>query len=100
VVDGELKGLLPMPPIDGIAAGRHTVRLSKTGYVDWQSDVFIDPGEATPVWATLTEIERPWYQKWWVWTIVGATAVAGGLTSYLLLQGGPPPTDGGNFQLP
>lgn len=100
IVDGELEGMLPMPPIDDLAAGRHTVRLSKSGFVDWESDFFVDPGEATPVWATLMELPRPWYEKWWVWTIVGATVVAGGLTTYLLLEGGPPPTDGGNHRLP
>ncbi|MFC1611017.1 PEGA domain-containing protein [Myxococcota bacterium] len=101
VVDGKLEGTLPMPPIRGLTAGRHSVRLAKGGYLDWESDFFVDPGEATPVWASLVETPEPWYRKWWVWTVVGAALTAGGLAGYYVYAvSSPPPTDGGNFELP
>jgi hypothetical protein len=34
----------------------------------------------------------PWYKRWWVWAIVGAVAVGGGVTAGVLASGG----DGGS----
>ena len=45
------------------------------------------------------EPTRPIYKKWWFWTGVGAVAAAGGVGTYLLLSGGPPGTDLGNYTL-
>jgi len=46
-----------------------------------------------------SEPTRPIYRKWWFWTGVGAVAVAGGVGTYLVLSGGPPGTDLGNYTL-
>ena len=75
-----------MPPIESLPAGMHTVRLSKDGFLDWQSDFFVDPGETTPMWVSLTEAPTPWYKKWWVWTAVGGILAVGGATAVYLLQ--------------
>lgn len=45
------------------------------------------------------EPSKPIYKKWWFWTGVGAVAVAGGVGTYLVLSGGPPGTDLGNYTL-
>ena len=45
------------------------------------------------------EPSNPIYKKWWFWTGVGAVAVAGGVGTYLVLRGGPPGTDLGNYTL-
>jgi len=92
-VDNRKRGEIPMPPLGNLQSGRHIVRLTKSGFFNWQSEVYVDPGETTAVWAKLTEKPEKWYQKWWVWTLVGV-AVAGGVTAAVLLGAGkeaPPP---------
>lgn len=93
-INGEEKGELPMPPLTELPAGVHTVRLTKSGYLDWQSQFFIAPDEATPMWVSLQEAPAPWYKKWWVWTIAG-TVVAGsaGIIAYALTRPSPPQGD-------
>lgn len=94
-LDAVKRGRLPMPPVAELPAGRHTVRVAKDGFFDWRSDVYVDPAETTAVWARLEERPARWYQKWWVWTLVGAV-VAGGVTAAVLLAGddGAPPPHG------
>lgn len=92
-LDAVKRGRLPMPPVAELPAGRHTLRVAKDGYFDWRSDVYVDPAETTAVWARLEERPARWYQKWWVWTLVGMV-VAGGVTAAILLTGderAPPP---------
>ena len=83
-VDGAKLGELPLAPRSGFEGGRYSVRLAKEGYLDWQSDVYVDPGETTLVWATLKPVPEAWYEKWWVWTAVGV-AVAGGVTTAIVV---------------
>ncbi len=77
-VDGNSAGTLPLPPLEGIPAGRHTVRLSKDGFYDVQTDVYVNPGEATVVWGQLEKRPTPWYQTWWFWTLSGGAVLAAG----------------------
>ncbi len=83
-------GELPMAPQDDIPSGRLSVRITKGGYFDWESDVFVQPAETTAVWAELEEIPVAWYEKWWVWGIVGAVVAAGTTTAVLLADQEPP----------
>lgn len=85
-VDGEPRGNLPAPPARIDASGRHLVRVSKDGFFDWQSEIYVDPGETTAVWTRLEERPEKWYQKWWVWTIVGVVVAGGATTAAILLQ--------------
>jgi len=78
-VDQAPVGKAPLP-IDALGAGRHEVRVSQNGFFDWHGDVYVDQAETTSVWAQLKDRPQQWYQKWWVWTIVGA-AVAGGVAA-------------------
>lgn len=75
-VDNEKVGILPMPPLSGLAPGRHSVRVSKEDFFDWRTDIFVEPGNTTAVWALLEEQPAKWYEHWWVWGAVGAV-VAG-----------------------
>jgi hypothetical protein len=93
-VDEVAKGEVPLPPIADVPVGRHTVRLSKDGFLDWQSELFVDPGETTPLWVELSEAPTPWFKKWWVWTIVGGIVVAGGTAAVLLNRGAPSTSSG------
>jgi len=95
--DKEL-GQHPLPPIKDIAVGRHSLRIAKEGYYDWLSDTYVDPSESTAMWAELAEQPERWYQKWWLWTIVGVVAAGGG-TSAVLLNRKPPDTSSGDIDI-
>ncbi len=100
-LDDEELGQLPLKPIAALAAGRHSLRISKDGYFDWRTDFYVEPGGMTPLWAELIEEPLRWYQRWWVWTIVGVAAAAGaglgvgfyidGATKFPQIQGGAHP---------
>lgn len=83
-IDNRKIGALPMPPIGALAAGRHSVRVVRSGYYDWQQDAYIDPGDTTALWAKLTPQPERWYEKWWLWTGVGAV-VLGGVTAAIVV---------------
>ena len=69
------------------------------GYFDWHGDVYVDPLETTSIWAQLSPRPQAWYQKWWVWTIVGA-AIAGGTTAAIVETRQPSRTDTGTVSYP
>lgn len=81
-VDGVQRGRVPLPPIGNLVADKHSVRLRHAGYQDWYSDVFITPGDTTALWVVMQEKPQHWYQKWWVWTVVGSVLLGGGLGTY------------------
>ena len=83
-IDNEKVGALPMPPIDELSAGRHSVRIVRSGFYDWQQDAYIDPGDTTALWAKLTPQPERWYEKWWLWAGVGAVVV-GGVTAAIVV---------------
>lgn len=87
-IDGAAIGVLPMRPKALDRSGRMQVRVAKDGFFDWESDVFVNPGEATAVWAELEPVPEQWYETWWLWTIVGVAVVGGGVTAGILAQGG------------
>jgi TolB-like protein len=74
-LDETLLGELPLPPKTDVRGGHHTVRLEKNGYFDWQSELYVNGGDTTVVWAELQPKPEQWYEKWWVWTIVGVAVV-------------------------
>lgn len=88
-VDNERVGELPLPPIPELATGRHSIRLVRNGFFDWQQDAYVDPGETTALWAELQARPERWYEKWWVWTAVGGAVVVG-LTATLIVVNQPP----------
>ncbi len=76
-VNNEEVGDLPMPPLTELSPGRYAVRLEKGGYFDWRSDVYVTPNDTSVIWADPEKQPAQWYQKWWVWTIVGGVVVGG-----------------------
>ncbi len=94
-VDDRSAGELPRAPIADLEAGRHSLRVSKGGYFDFFSDVYVDPQETSPVWAQLQERPARWYQTWWFWTIVGVVAAGAGVTTAVLLTRSEPGTGTG-----
>jgi hypothetical protein len=100
-LDDQKHGELPMAPIADLQVGRHTLRVSKGGYFDFYSDVYVDPHETSAVWAQLSERPARWYQTWWFWTIVGTVVAGAGVTTAILLTRSEPGTGDGTvtFQL-
>jgi hypothetical protein len=86
IIDGDEIGSLPMPPSEVDNVGRHVIQVVKDGYLGWQSEVYVDPGETTAVWTALEEKPQKWYQKWWVWTIVGGVVLGGTTAMIYFLQ--------------
>ncbi len=97
-VDGVEAGVTPMPPLRGYGGGRYSVRLARDGYLDWQSDVYVDPGRTTAIWAEPEQVPQSWYEKWWVWAIVGAAA-AGGATAAVVATQRTPETGSGTVRV-
>jgi hypothetical protein len=100
-LDDEKRGELPMAPIADLRVGRHTLRVSKGGYFDFYSDIYVDPHETSAVWAQLDERPARWYQTWWFWSIVGTVVTGAGVTTAILLTRSEPGTGNGTvtFQL-
>jgi hypothetical protein len=80
-LDDVKKGKLPLPPLVNLDAGRHSVRVAKDGFFDWQSDIYVSPLETTAAWAQLRERPEKWYQKWWIWTAAGGIAVGSAIAA-------------------
>jgi len=94
-LDDQKQGELPMAPIADLNVGRHNLRVSKSGYFDFYSDVYVDPHETSAVWAQLGERPARWYQTWWFWTIVGTVVAGAGVTTAILLTRSEPGTGNG-----
>ena len=70
----------------GLSPGRHTARVSKDGFLEWRSDYYIESGATTAVWAELRPEPEHWFEKWWVWSIVGGVVAAGAGVAIWALQ--------------
>ena len=85
-VGDQVLGSIPFKSDILYPAGRLGVRITKPGYLDWRSDVFIQPGETNLIWADLkTEGKTKLLDRWWFWTIIG-TAIIGGTTAGVLMS--------------
>jgi TolB-like protein len=76
LVDGVPRGVVPLPPIQGIPAGAHTLLIVKSGFHDWSSDVYVEPAETTAVWVTQKSVPPRWFQRPWVWVLAGTASAA------------------------
>ena len=84
LLDDKPAGMLPCPPIADLPPGQHSVRLAKDGFLDWRSDIYIDPGGTTPLWVVLQEEPARWYETWWFWTGVGVVVAGAAITGMAL----------------
>lgn len=86
-VDQQLRGRTPLEPLVVPAPGRYTVRVRRPGHVDFVARLDVLPEATVEVKPTLSPVgivrEPKWYQKWWVWALVGGV-VAGGATAAVL----------------
>jgi len=81
-IDGVAKGTTPIE--ESVAAGSHTVTLSRSGYVTRSSTVVVSMGDKKSVELSL-EAEKGITSKWWFWTAVGAVVVGAAVTTTALL---------------
>ena len=72
--------------IPDLSPGRHSLRISKEDYLEWNSDVYVHPGEPTALTVELESRPRRWYQSWLFWTSVVAVAAGGAATAYFLTR--------------
>jgi TolB-like protein len=82
-VDGKPTGVISAEAISGLSPGRHTLRVSKEDFLDWSSDVYVQPSSATLVNVALEPVPGTWYSSPWFWTAVGAVVVGAGAGGYL-----------------
>lgn len=86
-------------PVDVLRpAGTYRVVVGKEGFLDYETDVTVRPGEEVDLRAALVVDEPSVLERWWFWA--GAAAIiAGGVTvTYFATRAEPepPPYDGGS----
>ena len=79
-MDGTPLGVSPLPPIPNLPPEQHAVQVSRDGFLEWQGDAYVEPGEATALWVKLEKRPLRWFERWWVWTIMGVAGTAGAAT--------------------
>jgi hypothetical protein len=85
-VDELSRGSTPLGPIKVPAPGRYAVRVKRAGHLDFVARLDVLPEATVEVKPTLTPIgsgRRRWYQRWWVWALVGG-AVAAATTATII----------------
>jgi TolB-like protein len=81
-------GVSPLPPLRALPPGKHNLRLKKAGFADWRSDIFVEPGEMTALWAPIVGLPTPWYKTWWFWTIAGGVVAGAAIATTVVVLGG------------
>ncbi len=99
VLDGEL---VEGPPprrgrgggprvVRGLEPGEHVLLVRAEGYDELEQAFQVERGETTELTLGLSRTpievveERPWYRRWWVWTILGVVVVGAGTATAVAL---------------
>lgn len=96
-VDAVDVGLAPV--IVSRPAGRYRVAVRHPGFLTYQVDAALQPGQRTDLRAKLEPDKPSLLGRWWFWAAAGAVVVAAGVTTYVLTRPDPerPPVDGGGL---
>ncbi|WP_428261230.1 PEGA domain-containing protein [Haliangium sp.] len=86
IIGGTSRGRTPLDPVRLPAPASYDIRIASEGYVPFEASAAVPPDSEVLVRASLARQESAWYKRWWVWTLVGVAAVAGGTTAYLLTR--------------
>jgi len=78
-VNGELAGVLPATTLGNFAPGKYSLLVSKRGYIDWRSDVYVTPNATTNIWVRMEETPVKWV-FWGFASVTAASLLGGGLT--------------------
>lgn len=79
-INARPRGKTPLTaPVRVLAPGSYRLLLERPQYLPFQASVTVMPDTTVDVSAHLSpEVKaRPWYRRWYVWTAIGAAAVAG-----------------------
>jgi len=91
-LDGGQPLELPLAePLSDLPPGKHRITLTAEGYHPLYQETWVEPGRRTEARMHAVALPRPWYRKWWAWTLL-ATAVAAGVTATVLLLPDEPET--------
>ena len=64
-------------PIRPLSVGRHNLRIVKEDFLEWQSDIYVNPGDKTSLAVELEPRPSKWYESWVFWTVVSGVALIG-----------------------
>lgn len=80
-------------------AGRYRVTVKKKGFLPFETQAVVDPGQTADVTAKLAVDKPSIVQKWWFWAGAGVVLAGAATTTYFLTRPEPerPPVDGGGL---
>ena len=85
-LDGAEPAVFPLEePLSEVVVGKHRVNLTAEGYYPLYQEAYVEPARITELNLKLQALPRPWYKKWWPWTIIGGVVAAGAITTTVLL---------------
>jgi len=79
--------------------GSYHLMVKKSGYVSYDAQIVVRPGEQLDIAAKLEEYNPPIYSKWWFWAGAGVVLCGAAAGTYLLARPAPerPAPDGGSL---
>ncbi len=82
-------------------AGRYRVFVSRKGFLPFETELSVRPGERAEIDAALKEDKPALTQRWWFWAGIGVVAVGVATATYFAARSSAdpqrPPTDGGGL---
>jgi hypothetical protein len=96
-VDGLDVGVAPVDLLR--PAGTHHVIVRRSGFVPYETDAVVRPGQRAELVAALKEEKPSVLSRWWFWTAAGVLVTGAAITTYALTRPDPerPPLDGGGL---
>lgn len=96
-VDGLDVGVAPVDLLR--PAGTHHVVVRKSGFVAYETDAVVRPGQRVELVAALKEEKPSVFSRWWFWTAAGVVVTGAAITTYALTRPDPerPALDGGGL---
>jgi hypothetical protein len=77
-------------PVDVLRpAGAHRVVVRRDGFVPYDFQLQVGPGEETALRAELAKSKPSLFSRWWFWTAAGVVVAGAAATTYLLVRPGP-----------
>jgi hypothetical protein len=80
-------------------AGTYHVVVRSSGFVPYEVDTSLQPGQKTELRAKLEPEQTSLLRRWWFWTAAGVVLAGAAVTTYAVTRPDPerPPVDGGGL---